>query len=44
LQVLAIPLIGADQLLETLKEKIAEAKAFAAKQAEAVTGSTGRAS
>jgi hypothetical protein len=31
LQALAIPLIGADQLLETLKEKIAEAKAFAAK-------------
>ena len=32
LQSLAIPLTGADQLLETLKEKIAEAKAFAAKQ------------
>jgi hypothetical protein len=32
LQALAIPLTGADQLLETLKEKIAEAKAFAAKQ------------
>lgn len=32
LQSLAIPLTGADELLETLKEKIAEAKAFAAKQ------------
>lgn len=32
LQPLAIPLTGADQLLETLKQKIAEAKAFAAKQ------------
>jgi hypothetical protein len=32
LQALAIPLTGADQLLETLKEKIAEAKTFAAKQ------------
>jgi hypothetical protein len=32
LQPLAIPLTGADQLLETLREKIAEAKAFAAKQ------------
>jgi hypothetical protein len=32
LQALAVPLIGADQLLETLKAKIAEAKAFAAKQ------------
>jgi hypothetical protein len=32
LQALAIPLTGADQLLETLKEKIGEVKAFAAKQ------------
>ncbi len=32
LQSLAIPLSGADQLLETLRAKIAEAKAFAAKQ------------
>jgi hypothetical protein len=32
LQSLAIPLTGADQLLETLRAKIAEAKAFAAKQ------------
>jgi hypothetical protein len=34
LQSLAVPLTGADQLLETLKAKIAEAKAFAAKQAK----------
>ena len=32
LQSLAVPLTGADQLLETLKAKIDEAKAFAAKQ------------
>ncbi len=32
LQSLAVPLTGADQLLEVLKAKIAEAKAFAAKQ------------
>jgi hypothetical protein len=32
LQSLAVPLTGADQLLETLKAKIAEAKEFAAKQ------------
>jgi hypothetical protein len=32
LQPLAIPLTGADQLLETLRAKIAEAKAFAAKR------------
>ncbi len=32
LQSLAVPLTGADQLLEVLKTKIAEAKAFAAKQ------------
>jgi hypothetical protein len=32
LQSLAIPLTGADQLLETLREKIAEVKAFSAKQ------------
>ena len=32
LQSLAVPLTGADQLLETLTAKIAEAKAFAAKQ------------
>jgi len=32
LQALAVPLTGADELLEVLKAKIAEAKAFAAKQ------------
>jgi hypothetical protein len=32
MQSLAVPLTGADQLLETLRAKIAEAKAFAAKQ------------
>jgi hypothetical protein len=32
LQSLAVPLTGADQLLEVMKAKIAEAKAFAAKQ------------
>jgi hypothetical protein len=31
---LAIPVTGADELLETLRAKIAEAKAFAAKQAK----------
>ena len=34
LQALAVPLTGADELLEVLKAKIAEAKAFAAKQSD----------
>ncbi len=34
LQALAVPLTGADELLEVLKEKIAEAKGFAAKQSK----------